>query len=171
MKYEFCFLEKEKLEKEERNFKRNFEIREILSNLLFELEKIGNKKINRKIEDFAKEYFEKNNIKFESIFYQVLDTKYTGMNEKYYDRALIIRFPEYHGYSSIEILNGYESNCGGGYYNNLLEINKWLDREEINKQKTERELEFENAYKNLDLYNEKLNELIKLRDSFGYLAK
>lgn len=121
----------------------------------------------------ARKFFEEKNIEVENIFYQNLDKKYNGISEKYFDRTLIINFKDYYGiYENIEIMRGYENNVKGGFYDNLLEeLNPYLKKENIEEIENKRNEEFSNVYKNIDLYNEKLKELIELRNSFGYLAR
>ena len=46
-----------------------------------------------------------------------------------------------------------------------------LSKEKIKTQEEEMEQNFENAFLSINRYNQKLTELIRLRDSFGYLAK
>ena len=69
------------------------------------------------------------------------------------------------------IKEGFNDNFYGGFYNNLLECNPWLSKEKIKIQEEEMEQNFENAFLSINRYNQKLTELIRLRDSFGYLAK
>ena len=172
MKYEFCFLDKEELEKKEREYKRGIELKKHINKLLLELEKIGHKKITKNIEKLTKEYLDKNNIEYEYIYYQNLDKTYSGISEKYYDRTLIIKFKNYYGnIGNIDILRGYENNAKGGYYDKILEINSWYKKEEIEYLQNIHEPEFKNAYENLEKYNEKLKELIEIRNSFGFLAR
>jgi hypothetical protein len=173
MKYEFCFLEKEKLKEEEIKFRKGIEIVKHINEFLLELEELGHKKITIRIEELARKFFEEKNIEVENIFYQNLDKKYNGISEKYFDRTLIINFKDYYGiYENIEIMRGYENNVKGGFYDNLLEeLNPYLKKENIEEIENKRNEEFSNAYKNIDLYNEKLKELIELRNSFGYLAR
>lgn len=120
----------------------------------------------------ARKFFEEKDIEVENIFYQNLDKKYNSVSEKYFDRTLIISFKDYYGnYGNIEIMRGYEDNVMGGFYNNLLYLNPCYQKENIEERENERNEEFSNAYKNMDLYNKKLKELIELRNSFGFLAR
>lgn len=48
MKYEFCFLEKEKLKEEEIKFRKGIEIVKHINEFLLELEELGHKKNNNK---------------------------------------------------------------------------------------------------------------------------
>lgn len=168
----FRFLNLEELKKEEKEYRKSIEIRKNINNFLLELQKKGHKKVTNRIEELAIEYFTKNNIEFEYVYYQNMDKKYSGISEKYYDRTLIIKFKNYYGnVGNIDILRGYENNIKGGYYDNILEINSWYKKEEIDYLQNIHDPEFENAYNNLEIYNNKLKELIELRDSFGFLAK
>lgn len=172
MKYEFCFLEKEKLKEEEIKFRKGIEIVKHINEFLLELEELGHKKITIRIEELARKFFEEKDIEVENIFYQNLDKKYNSVSEKYFDRTLIISFKDYYGnYGNIEIMRGYEDDVMGGFYNNLLYLNPCYQKENIEERENRVNVEFENAYKNIDLYNKKLAELVKLRDSFGFLAK
>lgn len=168
----FRFLNLEELKKEEKEYRKSIEIRKNINNFLLELQKKGHKKVTNRIEELAIEYFTKNNIEFEYVYYQNMDKKYSGISEKYYDRTLIIKFKNYYGnVGNIDILTGFENNAKGGYYDNILEINSWYKKEEIDYLQNIHDPEFENAYNNLEIYNNKLKELIELRDSFGFLAK
>lgn len=168
----FRFLNLEELKKEEKEYRKSIEIRKNINNFLLELQKKGHKKVTNRIEELAIEYFTKNNIEFEYVYYQNMDKKYSGISEKYYDRTLIIKFKNYYGnVGNIDILTGFENNIKGGYYDNILEINSWYKKEEIDYLQNIHDPEFENAYNNLETYNNKLKELIELRDSFGFLAK
>ncbi len=169
---EFKYLNKEKLQKQEKEVRKSIEISKYINEFILELEKLGNKKVTKKIEDLAKDFFQKKDIEVENIFYQNADRSYTGVNEKYRDRTLIITFNNYYGnYGNIEIMRGYENDVMGGFYNNLLYLNPCYQKENIEERENRVNVEFENAYKNIDLYNKKLAELVKLRDSFGFLAK
>ena len=57
------------------------------------------------------------------------------------------------------------------FFDNLFSNNVKYQKDYIEKQKTQKEKEFENAFLSINKYNQKLTELIRLRDSFGYLAK
>lgn len=172
MKYEFYYLEKEKLESQKRQYKKEIELKKHINNFLLDLAKLGHKKVTKNIEKFAKEYLDKNNIKYEYVYYQNMDKKYSGISEKYYDRTLIIKFKNYYGnVGNIDILRGFENDIKGGYYDEILEINSWYKKEEIDYLQNIHDPEFENAYNNLEIYNNKLKELIELRNSFGFLAR
>jgi hypothetical protein len=172
MKYEFCFLKKDELEKKESEYKTGIELRKNINGLLLEFKKLGHKKVTKHIENLTREYLEKNHINYEYVYYQNLDKNYSGISEKYYDRTLIIKFQNYFGnIGNIDILRGYENNAKGGYYDKILEINSWYKKEEIEYLQNIHEPEFQNAYNNLEIYNNKLKELIELRNSFGFLAR
>lgn len=168
MKEEFRFLNEEELKKEYQNTKKNFEIRELIGEFLKEISKKGHKEVTKRIETYLKEFLDKRNIEYKNIFLQNLDANY---GRKYFDRALIINLSNTITTYTIEIKNGYEDNYGGGFYDNLYSNNVVYRKDYIEKQKTQREIEFENAFLSINKYNQKLKELIKLRDSFGYLAK
>ena len=172
MKYEFYYLEKEKLESQKRQYKKEIELKKHINNFLLDLAKLGHKKVTKHIENLTREYLEKNHINYEYVYYQNLDKNYSGISEKYYDRTLIIKFQNYFGnIGNIDILRGYENNAKGGYYDKILEINSWYKKEEIEYLQNIHESEFQNAYNNLEIYNNKLKELIELRNSFGFLAR
>lgn len=168
MKEEFRFLNEEELKKEYQNTKKNFEIRELIGEFLKEISKKGHKEVTKRIETYLKEFLDKRNIEYKNIFLQNLDANYGRI---YFDRALIINLSNTITTYTIEIKNGYEDNYRGGFYDNLYSNNVVYRKDYIEKQKTQREIEFENAFLSINKYNQKLKELIKLRDSFGYLAK
>lgn len=168
MKEEFRFLDKEELKKEYQNIKKDFETRELIGEFLEEISKKGHKEVTRRIETYLKEFLDKRNIEYKNIFLQNLDSNYS---RKYFDRALIINLSNTIKTYTIEIKNGYEDNFSGGFFDNLFSNNVKYQKDYIEEQKTQKEKEFENAFLSLNRYNQKLTELIRLRDSFGYLAK
>lgn len=168
MKEGFKFLNKEELKKEYQSMQKNFATRELIGEFLEEISKKGHKEVTKRIETYLKDFLDKRNIEYGAIFLQNLDTNY---NEKFFDRALIINLSNVIKTYSIEIKNGYESNYRGGFYDNLFTDNVEYRKDYIEKQKAQKEKEFENAFLSINKYNQKLKELIKLRDSFGYLAK
>jgi len=168
MKEEFRFLDKEELKKEYQNIKKDFETRELIGEFLEEISKKGHKEVTRRIETYLKEFLDKRNIEYKNIFLQNLDSNYS---RKYFDRALIINLSNTIKTYTIEIKNGYEDNFSGGFFDNLFSNNVKYQKDYIEKQKTQKEKEFENAFLSINRYNQKLTELIRLRDSFGYLAK
>lgn len=170
MEEKFCFLNLDDLKNKEEDYRKSLSIRKIMYELVVELEKLGHKKINCKIKNYVEEFLKNRNIKFSYIYYQNLDTKY--FDEKCYDRTLIICFDDYFGnYNEIDILRGYEDKKEGGYYDDLFKINNRFEKDNIDKQEDKIKKEFLNAYTHLEEYNKKLEELVELRDSFGYLAK
>lgn len=168
MEEEFRFLDKEELKKEYQNIKKDFEIRNLLGEFLKEISKKGHKEVTRRIETYLKEFLDKRNIEYKNIFLQNLDSNYS---RKYFDRALIINLSDTIKTYTIEIKNGYEDNFRGGFFDNLFSNNIKYKKDYIEEQKTQKEKEFENAFLSLNRYNQKLKELVKLRDSFGNLAK
>lgn len=168
MEEEFRFLDKEELKKEYQNIKKDFEIRNLLGEFLEEISKKGHKEVTKRIETYLKEFLDKRNIEYKNIFLQNLDANYS---RKYFDRALIINLSNTIKTYTIEIKNGYEDNFSGGFFDNLFSNNVKYQKDYIEKQKTQKEKEFENAFLSINRYNQKLTELIRLRDSFGYLAK
>ena len=168
MKEEFRFLDKEELKKEYQNIKKDFETRELIGEFLEEISKKGHKEVTRRIETYLKEFLDKRNIEYKNIFLQNLDSNYS---RKYFDRALIINLSNTIKTYTIEIKNGYEDNFSGGFFDNLFSNNVKYQKDYIEKQKTQKKKEFENAFLSINRYNQKLTELIRLRDSFGYLAK
>lgn len=168
MKEEFRFLDKEELKKEYQNIKKDFETRELIGEFLEEISKKGHKEVTKRIETYLKEFLDKRNIEYKNIFLQNLDSNYS---RKYFDRALIINLSNTIKTYTIEIKNGYEDNFSGGFFDNLFSNNVKYKKDYIEEQKTQKEKEFENAFLSLNRYNQKLTELVKLRDSFGNLAK
>jgi len=168
MEEEFRFLDKEELKKEYQNIKKDFEIRKLLGEFLEEISKKGHKEVTRRIETYLKEFLDKRNIEYKNIFLQNLDKNYS---RKYFDRVLIINLSDTIKIYAIEIKNGYEDNFRGGFFDNLFSNNIKYKKDYIEEQKTQKEKEFENAFLSLNRYNQKLTELVKLRDSFGNLAK
>ena len=168
MKEGFKFLNKEELKKEYQSMQKNFATRELIGEFLEEISKKGHKEVTKRIETYLEEFLDKRNIEYEKIFLQNLDTNYS---EKFFDRALIINLSNAITTYTIEIKNGYESNYRGGFYDNLFTDNVKYRKDYIEKQKMQKEKEFENAFLSINRYNQKLTELIRLRDSFGYLAK
>lgn len=168
MKEEFRFLNKEELEKEYQNIKKDFETRELIGEFLEEISKKGHKEVTKRIETYLKEFLDKRNIEYGGIFLQNLDANY---GRKYFDRALIINLSNAITTYAIEIKNGYEDNYRGGFFDNLFSNNVKYQKDYIEKQKAQKEKEIENAFLSINRYNQKLTELIRLRNSFGYLAK
>ncbi len=168
MKEEFRFLDKEELKREYQSIQKDFEIRELIGEFLEEISKKGHKEVTKRIETYLKEFLDKRNIEYRGIFLQNLDTNYS---EKYFDRALIINLSNAITTYTIEVKNGYESDYRGGFYDNLFTNNIKYRKDYIEKQKIQKEKEFENAFLSINRYNQKLKELVNLRDSFGYLAK
>lgn len=168
MKEEFRFLDKEELKREYQSIQKDFEIRELIGEFLEEISKKGHKEVTKRIETYLKDFLDKRNIGYGGIFLQNLDTNYS---ENFFDRALIINLSNAITTYTIEIKNGYESNYRGGFYDNLFTDNVKYRKDYIEKQKMQKEKEFENAFLSINRYNQKLTELIRLRDSFGYLAK
>lgn len=134
------------------------------------ISKKGQEPITKRIEKELADFLTERKIEYNNInFYNFDCARAYG---KSYDRELIVEFPNYYGkQNKIYIKEGSNYNAYGGFYNNLLECNPWLSKEKIKIQEKESEQSFENALLSINRYNQKLTELIRLRDSFGYLAK
>lgn len=168
MKEEFKFLDKEEVKKEYKSIKKDFETRELIGEFLEEISKKGHKEVTKRIETYLKEFLDKRNVEYGAIYFNNEDFQY---GEKYFDRKLIINLSNAIKPYKIEIKNGYENKFRGGFFDNLLNNNVIYKKDYIEEQKTQKEKEFENAFLSINRYNQKLKDLVNLRDSFGYLAK
>lgn len=170
MKEEFKILDEEELKKEYAREKKDFEIRKLMADFVETISKKGQKPVTKRIEKELADFLTERKIEYNNINFYNFD--YARVYGKSYDRELIVEFPNYYGkQNKIYIKEGFNDNFYGGFYNNLLECNPWLSKEKIKIQEEEMEQNFENAFLSINRYNQKLTELIRLRDSFGYLAK
>ena len=169
MEERFTYLKKEELEEKLKKLEENHSLKLMLSDFLTEMGKKGHKVINKKIEEEFKNFLIKRNFKFNYVYYCVGDRRYGST--KFFDRTLSLTYNyRTDNCNSIKIKNGWEDKFEGGYYDNLFEINKFLIKENIERNYNEDKAYLLKALEELDNYNTKLNELVKLRDSFGYLA-
>ena len=165
----FTYLKKEELEEKLKKLEENHSLKLMLSDFLTEMEKKGHKVINKKIEEEFKNFLIKRNFEFDYVYYCVDDNSYGGI--KFFNRTLSLTYNnKTDRYNSIRIKDGWENEVAGGYYDNLFEINKFLIKENIERNYNEDKACLLKALEELDYYNTKLDELVKLRDSFGYLA-
>ena len=169
MEERFTYLEKEKLENQLKELEEKHSFRLMLNDFLTEMEKKGHKVINKKIEEEFKNFLIKRNFEFDYVYYCVDDNSYGGT--KFFNRTLSLTYNNKTDHNnSIKIKDGWDDKFRGGYYDNLFEINKFLIKENIEEIYNENKNYLLKALEELDYYNTKLDELVKLRDSFGYLA-
>lgn len=165
MEIKFKYLEKEKILKEKENFNKKIEIEKKINEFLLEMQKNGNKSINKKIKDMADEYF-KDYENF-SYAYYYNNTESYG-TDKYYTKSLTLKFKDD---TKIEI---YFQRCWGSdnkevlKYSEIFEMNNWLSIENIEKNENEQNGIYEKALEKLEIYNKKLKELEDLRKDFYY---
>lgn len=166
----FTYLNKEELENKLEETKRNIEIQKIMAEFIQEMAKKGHKKIDKRIEKDLQNFLNAKQIDYKYTFYCNDNKKYDGLTS--YNITLSVYFENYKGYSNkIDILRGWNDRANGGYYDNLEEINQWANFKNIKENEDKILKEYENAFENFEVYNQKLKELAKLRDKFGYLAK
>lgn len=170
MRKEFKELEISEIKEKEKRIREQIKFQYLLSDIITELEKIGHKKINCKIETKIKEILDKKGIEYKVVGYQNFDKVYG--NDKYLDRSIYLNFPNVYGvdtYIDTE-KTGYNSEMIGGYYDKLFEANKILIKENIKEreQKLEKQLKF--AYDNIDRYNEMIETLSEMKSELGFLG-
>lgn len=170
MEETFTYLKKEELEKELEETKTNIRVQRIVAEFIQEMAKKGHKRIDKRIEKDLQNFLEGREIEYKYTYYCNDNRKYGDMT--YYDMTLTVGFENYKGCANrINLASGWNDNINGGYYDNLLEVNQWANFKNI-KEKEEKILkEYQNAFENLETYNQKLKELVKLRNTFGYLAR
>lgn len=56
---EFKYLDKEKLQKQEKEVRKSIEISKYINEFILELEKLGNKKVTKKLKIWQKTFFKK----------------------------------------------------------------------------------------------------------------
>lgn len=170
MEEKFTYLNKEKLEKKLEETKTNIRVQRIVAEFIQEMAKKGHKKIDKRIEKDLQNFLNARGIEYKYTYYCNNNRKYGDTT--YYDTTLTIEFENYKGCANrIDLIRGWNDNIHGGYYDNLLEINQWADFKNIKENEKKTLKEYQNAFENLETYNQKLKQLVKLRNTFGYLAR
>ena len=132
--------------------------------------KKGHKKIDKRIEKDLHDFLNAKGIEYKYTYYCKNNRKYGDATN--YDTTLTIEFENYKGCANrIDLIRGWNDNIHGGYYDNILEVNQWADFQNIKENEEKTLKEYQNAFENLEIYNQKLKELVKLRNTFGYLAR
>ena len=170
MEEKFTYLNKEELEKKLEETKTNIRVQRIVAEFIQEMAKKGHKKIDKRIEKDLQNFLNAREIEYKYTYYCNNNKKYGDMTN--YDITLTIEFENYKGCANrIDLIRGWNDNIHGGYYDNLLEVNQWADFKNIKENEEKTLKEYQNAFENLETYNKKLKELVKLRNTFGYLAR
>lgn len=170
MEEKFTYLNKEELEKKLEETKTNIRVQRIVAEFIQEMAKKGHKKIDKRIEKDLQDFLNTKGIEYKYTYYCKNNRKYGDMTA--YNTTLTIIFENYKGCADkIDLIRGWNDNIDGGYYDNLLEINEWADFQNIKENEEKTLKEYQNAFENLETYNQKLKELVKLRNTFGYLAR
>lgn len=170
IKQEFTYLNREELEEKLEKTKKNFAVQRIMSEFIQEMAKKGHKRIDKRIEKDFQDFLNAREIEYKYTFYCNNNKKYDGLTS--YDITLSVYFEDYSGNSNtINILRGWNDDIVGGYYDNLENINQWATFKNIKENEDKTLKEYQNAFENLEIYNKKLKELVKLRNTFGYLAR
>ena len=170
MEENFKYLNKEELEKKLEETKTNIRVQRIVAEFIQEMAKKGHKKIDKRIEKDLQNFLNARGIEYKYTYYCNNNKKYGDMTN--YDITLTITFENYKGCANkIDLIRGWNDNIHGGYYDNLLEINQWASFQNIKENEEKTLKEYQNAFENLEIYNQKLKELVKLRNTFGYLAR
>lgn len=170
MEEKFKYLNKEELEKKLEETKTNIRVQRIVAEFIQEMAKKGHKKIDKRIEKDLQDFLNTKGIEYRYTYYYKNNRKYGDTT--YYDTTLTIEFENYKGCANrIDLIRGWNDNIHGGYYDNLLEVNQWADFKNIKENEEKTLKEYQNAFENLETYNQKLKELVKLRNTFGYLAR
>ena len=170
MEEKFTYLNKEELEKKLEETKTNIRVQRIVAEFIQEMAKKGHKKIDKRIEKDLQNFLNAREIEYKYTYYCNNNRKYGDTT--YYDTTLTIEFENYKGCANkIDLTRGWTDNISGGYYDNLLEVNQWADFKNIKENEDKTLKEYQNAFENLEIYNQKLKELVKLRNTFGYLAR
>ncbi len=170
MEEKFTYLNKEELEKKLEETKTNIRVQRIVAEFIQEMAKKGHKKIDKRIEKDLQDFLNTKGIEYKYTYYYKNNRKYGDMTN--YETTLTIQFENYKGCANrIDLIRGWNDNTNGGYYDNLLEINQLADFKNIKENEDKALKEYQNAFENLETYNQKLKELVKLRNTFGYLAR
>ena len=150
--------------------KMNIRVQRIVAEFIQEMAKKGHKKIDKRIEKDLQNFLNARGIEYKYTYYCNNNKKYGDMTN--YDITLTITFENYKGYANkVDLIRGWNDNIHGGYYDNLLEVNQWASFQNIKENEEKTLKEYQNAFENLEIYNQKLKELVKLRNTFGYLAR
>ena len=170
MEENFKYLNKEELEKKLEETKTNIRVQRIVAEFIQEMAKKGHKKIDKRIEKDLQNFLNARGIEYKYTYYCNNNKKYGDMTN--YDITLTIEFENYKGCANkIDLIRGWNDDIRGGYYDNLLEVNLWANFKNIKENEEKTLKEYQNAFENLEIYNQKLKELVKLRNKFGYLAR
>ena len=170
MEEKFKYLNKEELEKKLEETKTNIRVQRIVAEFIQEMAKKGHKKIDKRIEKDLQNFLNAREIEYKYTYYCNNNKKYGDMTN--YDITLTIEFENYKGCANkIDLIRGWNDNIHGGYYDNILEVNQWASFQNIKENEEKTLKEYQNAFENLEIYNQKLKELVKLRNTFGYLAR
>lgn len=170
MEEKFKYLNKEELEKELEKTKTNIRVQRIVAEFIQEMAKKGHKKIDKRIEKDLQNFLNARGIEYKYTYYCNNNKKYGDVTN--YDTTLTIEFENYKGCANkIDLIRGWNDNIHGGYYDNILEVNQWASFQNIKENEEKTLKEYQNAFENLEIYNQKLKELVKLRNTFGYLAR
>lgn len=170
MEEKFKYLNKEELEKKLEETKTNIRVQRIVAEFIQEMAKKGHKKIDKRIEKDLQNFLNAREIEYKYTYYCNNNRKYGDMTN--YDITLTITFENYKGCANkIDLIRGWNDNIHGGYYDNILEVNQWASFQNIKENEEKTLKEYQNAFENLEIYNQKLKELVKLRNTFGYLAR
>ena len=148
----------------------NIRVQKIVAEFIQEMAKKGHKKIDKRIEKDLQNFLNARGIEYKYTYYCNNNKKYGDMTN--YDITLTIEFENYKGCANrIDLICGWNDNIHGGYYDNILEVNQWASFQNIKENEEKTLKEYQNAFENLEIYNQKLKELVKLRNTFGYLAR
>ena len=162
MEYEKINLTR--LEKVNKKWQENFKIRYACSDLLSYLNGFSkaDRMVNKKIEEYANEFFEKSNLKYKAVY---INNDQTYGGEKNYDRFLSISHcDDFKISEDIKILNMWEHQVQNEMpkYKELLYKNEFLQKEHIQNY----EKLFEERYKytkdNFEEYNNCIRKLEEL---------
>lgn len=169
MERNFTYLTREKIEKRFEEIERNFEIQRIMAEFIQEMAKKGHKKINKRIKIEMENFLTERKIDYRYVYYCNDSNKYG--ESTFYDIKLSVSFEDYDGFSNrLIIMSGFDCDKSQGFYDNLIEKNKWADLELIEKIEKEYLENYKNAVENFKEYNKKLQELISMKESFGTYA-
>lgn len=162
MELNFIDFEKSKI-KYQKDMKR-IEVKKLLNEFFSQMAKIkGHKKITTRIELDLHDFFYKKGIKEDYISYVNLDDVVGG--EKYYNRELRIKIDDTITYFTITPITNDLNKLA--YFDNVLEYNQEYSIENIEKIENTYKTEFENLKANYEKYNQELQELIDLQETFS----
>lgn len=162
MELNFIDFEKSKI-KYEKDMKR-IEVKKLLNEFFSQMAKIkGHKKITSRIELDLHDFFYRKGIKEDYISYVNLDDFVCG--EKYYNRELRIKIDDTITYYTITPTTNDLNKLA--YFDNVLEYNQEYSIENIEKIENTYKTEFENLKANYEKYNQELQELIDIQETFN----